>query len=367
MSADPTPDLDKHAFGTGPEFAVGVEEELLLVDPQTHALVPDAQAILGRLEGTPRSLIDHEAYAAELELRTPASPDVPTAIESLRQARRTASAAGATLMGAGLHPSGALGDAVLVDSDRYRRVEDLMRGLIRRTPECALHIHVAMPDPKAAVRALNGLREALPLLQALAANSPFWFGTDSGMASARAAFVRSYPGRGVPRAFEDWAEYVAIARASLAAGDLPDYTYLWWDVRLQPRLGTVEVRELDAQASLGDVAAVAGLVHALARRAAEGADPPAPTPSEALSLTAFLAARDGLDAGAIDASGRRTTLRELGRATLSSLQGDGDPSLVEVERILREGSGAGRQRAVHERGGMDALLAYLVRATAEAA
>jgi glutamate---cysteine ligase / carboxylate-amine ligase len=347
-------DLDDHAFGRGPAFAVGLEEELLLVDPKTRALAPDAEAILSRLDATPRSVIDHEAYAAELEFRSPPVPDVATAIEALRDARRTAVDAGATLMGAGLHPDASLGDAQLVDNERYRRVEALMRGLIRRTPECALHVHVAMPDPEAAVRALNGLRESLPLLQALAANSPFWFGSDSGMASARAALVRSYPGRGVPRAFADWADYVDTARAALAAGDLPDYTYLWWDVRLQPRLGTIEVRELDAQASLRDVAAIAGLVHALARRTAE-TPTTSSTPTEALALSSFLAARDGLDA----------RLRERARATLTELSGDAEASLHEVERILRDGTGAERQRKAYGRGGMTAMLDELVRATAE--
>ena len=75
-----------------------------------------------------------------------------------------------------------------------------MRGLIRRTPECALHVHVGVPDPAAAVAVLNGLREALPLLHGLGAASPFWFGLDSGMASSRAAVIRAYPGRGVPPA-----------------------------------------------------------------------------------------------------------------------------------------------------------------------
>jgi glutamate---cysteine ligase / carboxylate-amine ligase len=350
MSAAPY--LEDHAFGRGPAFAVGLEEELLLVDPTTRALRPDAEAILARLDGIPRSAIDHEAYAAELEFRSPPLPDVPTAIEALREARRTARGAGATLMGAGLHPNADLGDVVLVDNERYRRVEDLMRGLIRRTPECALHVHVAMPDPEAAVSALNGLREALPLLQALGANSPFWFGSDSGMASARAAIVRSYPGRGVPRAFSDWADYVDTARAALAAGNLPDYTYLWWDVRLQPRLGTVEVREIDAQAALGDVAAIASLVHGIARRAVE-APVVEPTRSEALALSAFLAARDGLD----------TRLREQAGAILADLRGDADASLEEVDRLLREGSGADRQRSAFHHGGMEGLLDHLVGST----
>src|SRR5205809_6990228 len=106
--------------------------------------------------------------------------------------RRAAREAGATLMAAGLHPDTAFGDAELVATERYRRVADAMRGLIRRTPECALHVHVAMPDPETAVRVFNRIRAHLPLLVALSASSPLWFGTDSGLASPRFSLVRSY-------------------------------------------------------------------------------------------------------------------------------------------------------------------------------
>jgi len=267
-----------HAFGRAPALTVGVEEELLLVDKDTLGLSPDASTVLSKLDGLPQGTAGHEAFAAEIELRSPAAPDAEAAVGAIGQARTAAQQAGATLMGAGLHPDARLGDAELVAKDRYRRVEEEMRGLIRRTPECALHVHVGMPDADAAVNALNGLRETLPLLQALAANSPYWFGQDSGMASARAAIVRAYPGRGVPRAFANWDDYAETADQALRAGDLPDYTYLWWDIRLQPRLGTVEVRELDAQAPTDDIAAIAGLIHALALRAIE-APPQHPTPA----------------------------------------------------------------------------------------
>jgi carboxylate-amine ligase len=349
---------DEHAFGKAAPFTVGIEEELLLVDRDTHALAPVAADVLRRLDGLPPGSAGHEAFAAEIELRSPAERDAPAAVDAVRHARAAAARAGATIMGVGVHPDAELGDAELVAKERYRRVEDEMRGLIKRTPECALHVHVGMPDADAAVRALNGLREALPLLQALAANSPFWFGRDSGMASARAALVRAYPGRGVPRAFEDWDDYASTAERALRAGDLPDYTYLWWDVRLQPRLGTVEVRELDAQAPLEDVRAIAGLVQAVAVRAAD--DPPErPTPPEALAWSAFMASRDGLDAEVVDTTGERRSLRALALATAA------EHGLEDVARLARDGNGAERQRAAHARGGMPALLDDLVRATSD--
>jgi carboxylate-amine ligase len=350
--------MTEHAFGRAPARTVGVEEELLLVDSTTYALVPDAAAVLTRLDGLPPGVAGHEAFAAEIELRSPAAPDAESATQAIREARAAARQAGATLMGAGLHPDAALGDAELVAKERYRRVENEMRGLIRRTPECALHVHVGMPDADAAVDALNGLREALPLLQALAANSPFWFGHDSGMASARAAIVRAYPGRGVPRAFANWDDYAQTADQALKAGDLPDYTYLWWDIRLQPRLGTVEVRELDAQAPLRDVAAIAGLVHALALRAIE--DPPRrPTVPEALAWSAWMASRDGLDAAVLDAAGARRSLRDIALETAADLH------VEEACRIAREGNGAERQRTAFAQGAMPGLLGELVRATSE--
>jgi glutamate---cysteine ligase / carboxylate-amine ligase len=350
--------VSEHAFGRAPALTVGVEEELLLVDRDTLALSPDAAAVLAKLDGLPQGTAGHEAFASEIELRSPAAPDAEAAVKALGHARAAAQRAGATLMGAGLHPDAQLGDAELVAKERYRRVEEEMRGLIRRTPECALHVHVGMPDPDAAINALNGLREALPLLQALAANSPFWFGQDSGMASARAAIVRAYPGRGVPRAFANWDDYAHTADQALRAGDLPDYTYLWWDIRLQPRLGTVEVRELDAQAPTDDIAAIAGLIHALALRAIE--DPPKlATPPEALAWSAWMASRDGLDAAVLDPGGTRRSLRAIALDTAAEL------GVEEAARIAREGNGAERQRRAFADGSMGLLLAELVRATSE--
>jgi glutamate---cysteine ligase / carboxylate-amine ligase len=351
----------EHRFGRA--FTLGVEEELLLVDRATLALAPTAERVLAAADH-PSDRLAHEAYAAEVEARTQIVRDASEAVESLRESRLAARTAGATLMGAGIHPSAELGDARLVDLERYREVGDQMRGLIRRTPECALHVHIGMPDPETAIWAFNGMRRHLPLLVGLAANSPWWFGHDSGMASARAGLVRSYPGRGIPRAFHDWDDYAATVDGIVSAGGIEDYTHLWWDVRPHPRLGTLEVREMDAQSSLDDVAAIVALVHALARHSAEQSAPADVAP-DALAWSAFRAARDGLDAQILCGE-RIVPLRDAARETLEQAAPYADDAIEGVERILREGGGADRRRRAAERGGARAMLEELVEETARA-
>ena len=344
-----------HAFGSSEPFTLGIEEELLLVDAGTRRLAPVAVEVLAAMDEHDRAA-SHEVYAASIELRS--SPragavDAAGEVEALRAAAR---AAGATLIGAGLHPAGALGDVTLVDNERYRRVGGEMRGLMRRTPECALHIHVGMPDAKTAIRVFNGIRSHLPLLVALSANSPLWFGRDSGLASARFPFVRAYPRRGVPRAFRDLDDYArAIAEVS-AAGDLTDYTYVWWDVR-----------EIDAQSRIEDATAIAALVQVLARHEAEHAREP--EPAEAIGESSWRASRDGIEATLLD-DGALRPVREIAQRTLERVapyaqELGSEQALAGIERLLAEGGGAGRQRDALRAGGMEAVLERLVEETAE--
>ena len=349
-----------HAFGSGAPFSVGLEEELLLVDPDTLQLAHLADRILPQME-LEAGRAGHEAFLAELEMRSTPCAGASGAVEQLAENRAVAAAAGARLMAVGLHPDARYGDVRLVDSERYRRVEGEMRGLIRRTPECALHVHVGMPDPQAAVNALTGLREALPLIAGLGAASPYWFGLDSGLASSRSAMVRGYPGRGAPPFLRSWEDYLEQLEAIAAGGGPEDRTMVWWDVRLQPRLGTVELRELDVQAGLDEAAGLAALVRALAVRAAE--EPvERPTPAQGLAWSWFRATRDGLDASIAD-GGVLRPVREVARRALRAL-GSADPALEGIERILSEGNGAERQRAAFAGGGMKGLLEHLAEETA---
>jgi glutamate---cysteine ligase / carboxylate-amine ligase len=361
LSAPASGRPDEHRFGSGEPFRVGIEEELLLVDADTHALAHVADRVLPHIE-LPRERVDHEAFLCEIEVRSEPRANAGEAVADLAAGRAAVLGAGGTPMGVGIHPAAEFGDVRLVDSERYRRVEGQMRGLIRRTPECALHVHVAMPTPDAAVAGLMGLREALPLIGALGAGSPYWFGIDSGLASARSAIVRAYPGRGLPPPLRSWEDYLESLDGIAMGGGPEDSTMVWWDARLQPRLGTIELRELDVQAGLVETAGMAALVHALARRAAE--QPPSElTPPEALHWSSFRAVRDGLDAELLF-RGRLRPVREAARELLSQLGGT-DDALDGVGKILREGGAPRLQRAIRERDGMPALLCELASRTAE--
>jgi carboxylate-amine ligase len=360
-----------HRFGEGQAFSVGIEEELLLVDAETLQLAHVADELLPHT-GLPRERLDHEAFLAEVEVRSEPAGSVAGAVAQLAEGRAAALRAGAqlgggiadgpaTIMAAGLHPDAQLFDVRIVESERYERVEGQMRGLIKRTPECALHVHVGVPDPEAAVAAMNGLREWLPLLHGLGANSPYWFGGDSGMASSRAAVIRAYPGRGIPPVLHAWDDYLAALDAVRAGGGPTDHTMVWWDARPQPRLGTVELREVDVQTDLESAAALAALARAIIRRAVE--QPlKSPAPEQALHWGSFRAARDGLDAE-IYCEGGPCPLREVAERVVASLGAD-DPELEGIRRIVRDGNGADQQRAAHQSGGMPGLLRHLADGTA---
>ena len=355
--------MSRFAFGS--DYTVGIEEELLLVEGESHRLAPVAARVLAALDVDPGAA-SHEAYAAQLELRSPPSASVIEAVDALARLRGKAAAAGATLLGAGLHPSAAMGDVDLVPESRYERVAEEMRGLLQRTPEAALHVHVGLPDEHAAVAAFNALRRALPLLQALSASSPWWFGVDSGLASARFALTRAYPGRGIPPPLADVAELERFTEATLAASGMPEATFLWWDLRLHPRYGTAEVREMDSQASLDDVGALAALIRALAREARDGAAAEHDL-AEALAWSSFRAARDGVAATLLD-GGVMRSVPDMARATVARVRpyarelGDED-ALDGIERILRDGGGAARQREAFAAGGMREMLRMLVSTT----
>lgn len=279
LAAEQTAVADDGAirFGSSAPFSLGVEEELFLVDPVTGGQINAGNAVLERLAGA-GGTVEREQHACQVELITGVCSTAAEAVRELRQLRGQVVATGAGVLGAGTHPSAAEGDAEITDKARYERIRELLGDAIA-TPVNALHVHVGMPDADTAIRAFNGLRRHLPLLQALGANSPFRHGRDTGLASAREVTMRGWPRSGVPRAMHDFDDFCATSALLARAADVPDYTWFWWKLRPHPRLGTVEIRALDTQTSVEDAAALVALVHCLARHAAEEpagaeADPP---------------------------------------------------------------------------------------------
>jgi glutamate---cysteine ligase / carboxylate-amine ligase len=340
---------------------VGVEEELLLVDPVSNGLSHTSSRVLEAIGDTSAD-IKHDLYEAQIEIASPPSDTVEDAVRALRAHRREVANVGGILLGAGVHPTAAFGDVKIVDKERYLRECGNLRGIVQRTPDCALHVHVGVPDNEAAIKIYNAVREYLPLLVGLSGNSAFWHGVDSGFDCTRMVLRRAYPRTEVPPAFEDWAHYEETVERVLEAGQVPDYTFLWWDVRPHPNLGTVETRVMDAQSSLRDVTTLSALVHGIACNACDYG-PPAPSAREALAESAFRATRDGVEATVWN-DGRIRPLSEIAEEAVRVARPYAGDVVDDVMRIVREGNGADRQRAAFERGGMDEVLADLVAQTA---
>src|SRR3954454_4454757 len=273
------------------------------------------------------------------------------------------------LLGAGLHRAARFGHVRHRRSARYELIADSMRGVMRQTPHCGVHVHVGMPDAETAIRTCNGMRKWIPLLQALSANSPFWYGQDSGLASARSVICNSFPRSGIPRAFVDYEDFEDTVRDLELVGDCPDYSLIWWDLRPHPRLGTLEIRVLDAQCSTDDLAALVALAHCLAVHEAD-APPARHIGPEALRAMSFAANRDGLDA-LVPFDGAMLPVRNAAVLALALVGhyavelGCWD-ELMLVQRLLERGNGAVRQRRAAAEGGIDAAVRMLAAETMRA-
>jgi carboxylate-amine ligase len=272
---------------------------------------------------------------------------------------------------AGMHPTAIGSDTFVSSHPRYRAIGASMRVLARREPTLATHVHVGIADPRAAVRLLNRLRVHLPLLLALSANSPFWQGRATGFASTRTTVFDAFPRTGVARAFRDYGDWVERVDALLRSGAIADPSLLWWDARLQPRYGTVEVRIMDAQTTVADVGAVAALVQSLALLELERPDDPGdgPPANELIEENRFLAARDGMQALLIDvASGRRIAavdhLDDVLAACRPWADALGCERELEAVRRLGAANGASRQVVQARRGDLRVVTAGLARAYA---
>ena len=338
----------------------------MLLDPRTLDLAPCVVQALDALGGDAR--FKPELVAAQIESVTTPRRTVAAAADALRAARRDLAAAldgQALVAAAGVHPfAAALGE--LNPGGRYARLAEEFASVARRQIVFGLHVHVAVSGADRAVAVHDALRSYLPELAALAANAPFHDGRDSGLASVRPGIAAMLPRQGIPPALGSWTAFERALQWGARAGVLPEARRWWWELRLHPFFGTIEVRVADTQTTVGEAAAYAAVVHALVARLAERVDagarlPVAPT--WRIAENSFCAARDGLDAQFADlVSGEREPLRARLERLLDELAPVaarlGCETELEHARALAGGpGGALRQRAEAARGGLVAWLA----------
>jgi carboxylate-amine ligase len=342
----------EHHFGAGPAYTVGVEEEYMLLDPETFALVPRAEALLAAEAGGEFSVnAAPELFESLVEFHTSVCEDVGAAARQLRRLRRHAAQAahaqGARLGSAGTHPFALFEREPIMQRDRYRALIDQLQYAVRRELIYGLHVHVAVADPDRAIAIVNALRAHLCELVALSANSPFWRGEPTGFASCRHMIFSAFPRSGPPPQFGSYAEYADVITALVDAGCIEDYTRTWWDVRPHPTFGTVEVRVMDAVTDVEDAIALTAYVQALVRRYDDvDALPCHPVLAHE---NKWRAARYGLD-GTVAEAGGATPIRAVIARTLSAIEPYArelgcERELTGIERILRDGNGATHQLA----------------------
>ncbi len=356
-----------HAHGS--EYTIGVEEEVMLVAPDADwALSPAIDEVLDAWPAQTREHVSSETHSSAVELRTGVHATVGDALTEMAELRselrRVLDGVGLAAAGSGTHPSAVWHEMAVSTRERHQDVYGSMRELARREPTFALHVHVGLPTGEAGIAAFNRMRAHVPLLLALSANSPYWQGRDTGLASARTPLFQAFPRVGIPRAFGSYGEYVRAVDLLLDCEAIPDPTYLWWDVRPQPKLGTVELRIMDAQCTLAATAALVALVQSLTRlEVVDGYVQSALVHSpEVLDENRFLAARDGVEAEFVDpVEGKPLPVRKLVAELMSACAPHAaelgcTDELESLEALLAH-PGPARQRKLGSRLGLEGLVA----------
>lgn len=334
----------------------GVEEELLLVSASGEPL-PRSRAVVADLKELDVAL---ELTRAMVEINTPVCTTADELREHLLRMRsQLASAAadeGARLLAIAVPPQGRAAQSI-TKKPRYQELARKWGLLAREQGVCGCHVHVGVPDKEAAARASNHVRPWLPALLALSANSPVYLGQDTGFASWRWLMTTRWPCAGPPPYLESADHYDALVAMHLAAGTLIDEQMVYWDVRPSSHLPTVEVRVSDVPLTVDETVLIATLVRAIVLTALEdGSSGPRPEP-EVLRAAYWLAARDGLTAQGVDvlkadAMPMVEVIGQLQRYVEPALQELDAVELVRdgVERSLREGNGAVKQRKAFREG-----------------
>ena len=369
-------------FHSSPTSSLGIEWELQLVDRETRQLTSGATEILAEL--SPDG--EHPTAKAELlqstiEVITGVCTTVPEALADLAgtiaQVTALAEPRGLALMCAGSHPVTDWQSQQISDHPRYVKLIEDMQWLARRMQIFGVHVHVGVRSPDKAIAIVNALSSYIPHFLALSASSPYWVGSDTGLASARSKVFEGLPTAGLPHQLKDWAQFEQYMETLIKTQTIASIKEVWWDVRPHPTYGTVELRICDGLPTIAEVGMVAALSQCLVDTFDREIDKgyTLPTPRRwVVQENKWRAARYGLDASIIVGQDGvqpvRDALRELVQDMRSTAERLGCREQLDlVEQVLEGGASYQRQRAVAAASGgdltavVDSLLAEFVAGT----
>jgi carboxylate-amine ligase len=302
----------REIFEESQDFTIGLEEEFAIVDPGTLDLADRFPELYEAAQSDPvlGDSAAGELIASEIEIRSGRSESMTEANERQRTRREKlfalADERGAALASMGTHPWASYLDQEIIDTPHYQRLKDDLGWVAQRNNTWSLHVHVGIRGADRAIKVSDWLREQLPILLAVSANSPFLDRHDSGLASVRTEiFTRSFPRCGIPEQFRTWAEYADFIETLKRTGSVVEATQLWWSVRPHHAFGTVEVRICDAQSDAAESTALAGLITAVVAQTALDLDSGArgddePLRDREIEENFWRAIRYGMDGKMID-------------------------------------------------------------------
>lgn len=359
-------------------FTVGVEEEYLVVDAETLDSRSQAASILESMPEPLEGQVQPELLAAMVEVETGVCGSLAEVRRELGRLRRevvtVAEGGGHRLLASGTHPFATGVGHQVTPKDRYLKLASDYQHLVREQLICGCHVHVSVEERDVAVQVMDRARPWLSVLLALTGNSPFWQGVDTGYASYRTEVFDRWPTTGTPLPLGSAAAFDEVVGALLATGVIADAGALYWDLRPSARYSTLEFRVADVCTTVDEAVMVAGLARSLVRTChaqVERDEPIDHVRPEVVRGARWRAARHGLDERLVDLERLRLPPAgdQVGRfLTLlrPDLEEHGEWEEVAglVQRQLRDGTGAARQRAVARTGGVKAVARYLADATA---
>jgi carboxylate-amine ligase len=260
------------ASSAGP--SLGIEMELMLIDPRSRELVKGAHEILIDMGDTHPDGIHPKAKAELLQ----STVEIITGIcKTVAEARGDLAASlaeltvytdrdGLLLMCAGSHPFSQPTEQEITPNDRYRALIDQMQWPARQMQIFGIHVHVGVRSGEKAIAMVNALSAYIPHFLALSASSPYWMGHDTGLASVRSKVFEGLPTAGPPWHLTGWSQFERFMDTLIAARTIASIREVWWDIRPHPGFGTIELRICDGLTNLREVASIAALSQCLVQR-----------------------------------------------------------------------------------------------------
>ena len=345
-----------------PAFTIGVEEEYLLVDKETRALVIDPpNTLMAEAEEKCGTQVTSELLRSQIEIGSKVCNGVQEVREDLSFLRsniiEVADRHGLAPIAASTHPFSSWTEQKHTQKERYNDLTHEMQGAARRLVICGMHVHVGIDDDELRIDLMNQLSYFLPHLLALSCSSPFWNGRDTGLKSYRLTIFDALPRTGLPERFASWAEYQRHVNILMNAGLIEDSSKIWWDLRPSAKFPTIETRIMDVCTRLDDTIALVSLLvcilRMLYRLRTRNQRWRIYTPM-LIRENRWRAMRYSFDEGLIDlAKGAIVPFEELIDEMLSHVNEDAralgcETEIAHVRRILSRGTSAHRQLKVYE-------------------